>query len=103
MPVDLSFFMTADPPPDDPEPAKSEGNPREVELTEPLFGLPKASKVRVLTEKHLKRVTKEMDLGMRLLDRMSRPALMNPAERREQRRLQQIARRNSKAIGSVVL
>jgi hypothetical protein len=73
------------------------------ELTDPLPGLPKASKQRVITEKHLKRVTKEMALGMRLLDRMNRPAPMNQAERREQRRLQQIERRNAKALSEVVL
>jgi hypothetical protein len=70
---------------------------------EPLPGLPKASKYRVITEKHLKRVAKEMQLGMKELDRMSRPAPMNPGERREQRRLQQIERRNAKALAEVVL
>jgi hypothetical protein len=86
MSVDISFFT--DPPPVDPE---------------SLPGLPKASKVHVFTEKHLKRVAKEMALGMKELDRMNRLPPMNPAERREQRRLQQIERRNAKALSEVVL
>ncbi len=73
------------------------------ELTDLLPGLPKASNQRAITEKHLKRVAKEMALGMRLLDRMNRPAPLTDQDRKERRRVQQAERRAGKALSEVVL
>jgi hypothetical protein len=70
---------------------------------EPLPGLPKASKYRVITEKHLKLVAKEMQMGMRELARMSRPPTMTPAERREQRAFQARERRAAEAVKRAIL
>ncbi len=101
MPVDISFF--SNPLPADPEPTKPKGKPRKVELTDPLCGLPKASNQRVITEKHLKRVTKEMQMGMRLLDRMNRPAPMTDQERKERRAFQARERRAAEAVRRAIL
>jgi hypothetical protein len=73
------------------------------ELTDPLPGPPKASKQRVITENHLKRVTKEMALGMSLLDRMNRPAPMTDQERKERRALQARERRATEAVKKAIL
>jgi hypothetical protein len=76
-------------------------NPPSADLPNaPLPGLPKPPKQRVITEKHLKRIAKEMQMGMRLLDRMNRLPLMTEQERKERRRVQQIERRNAKALSA---
>jgi hypothetical protein len=100
MSVDISFFT--DPPPADPEP-EPKGRPRKVELNDPLFCLPKAPKYRVITEKHLKRVAKEMALGMRLLDRMNRLPPMTDKERKERRAFQARERRAAEALKRAIL
>jgi hypothetical protein len=100
MPVDISFFT--EPPPAEPEP-EPKGKPRKVEITDPLFGLPKTSKVLVFTEKHLKRVAKEMQIGFRELDRMNRLPPMTPAERKEQRAFQARERRAAEAVKRAIL
>jgi hypothetical protein len=101
MPADISFFT--DPPPADPEPEpKGNGKPRKIELTD-LPGIPNVPKFIVWDKKREKEWDKSMRLAERELKRMSCPAPMTPAERREQRRLQQIERRNAKSLSEVVL
>jgi hypothetical protein len=96
MPADISFFT------DPPEPIQPKGKPRKVELTD-LPGIPNVPKFIVWDKKREKEWDKSMRLAERELKRMSRPAPMTPTERKEQRRLQQAARRAEKAIGKVVL
>jgi hypothetical protein len=100
MSADISFFTD---PPADPEPPEPKGKPRKVEITDPLSGLPKAPKYRVITEKHLKMVAKEMALGMKALDRMNRPPPMTEQERKERRALAARERRAAEAVKRAIL
>jgi hypothetical protein len=59
--------------------------------------------MRVYSEKDLKRIAKEMQGGMKELDRMAKPAPLTAAEAKELRRLQQAERRANKALLEVVL
>jgi hypothetical protein len=74
-------------------------NPPPADLPNaPLPGLPKPPKQRVITEKHLKRIAKEMQMGMRLLDRMNRLPPMTEQERKERRAFQARERRAAEAV-----
>jgi hypothetical protein len=57
----------------------------------------------IYEQKRLREVEKQMKLGAKELARMSTPAPMTPAERREMRAEQQRQRRANKALLSVVL
>jgi hypothetical protein len=62
-----------------------------------------APKGRVIDQKELKRIGKQMELGARELARMDKRSPLTTAERKELRAEQQRARRASKAISEVLL
>ncbi len=94
MSVDISFFT--DPPPVDPEPeAKPRSKPRKVEI-----------QTLVWSKKREKEWDRSFKLAQKAIDgafRLPKAAPMTPAERREKRRLDQIARRSEKAVEIALL
>jgi hypothetical protein len=72
-------------------------------LTAILAPIPLAPKGRVYDQKDVKRIEKQMQMGFKELARMSKPAPLTVAERKELRAEQQRARRASKAIEKAIL